>query len=227
MRPWAIVGVSIMAFVALSAVARADTPAGEVEATSADSAPPSPPRVGYGAMPGGLHVAAAETLVPGTVELAALSGYGYRKGLLAADHTLNRAIADLAIAYAPVAHLVVGLSLDGRYDRHSYLAMTDDGYVGDPHLLVRFASPVGGGRASLGGQLGIWVPGKDAPSVALSATSFDARALLSIDAGFGTLSIDAGFRVDNSAKSVDTPKRLSAADQVSLGVSDFSAASSV
>jgi carboxypeptidase family protein len=169
-----------------------------------------------------LHVASAEALPAGTVELAALSGYGYRKGLLSAGHTLNRAIGDFAVAYAPIGHLVLGLSLDGRYDKNTGFDGNDDGYVGDPHLLVRYASPVG--RVMLGGQLGIWVPGKDAPSVALSATSVDARALLSIDAGFGVLSVNAGFRLDNSAKSVDTPDRLSAADRISLGVSDFHAA---
>jgi hypothetical protein len=225
MRSSAIIAVSTVAWVAVSAVVLADPPAGGVETTAPEPAPPSPPRsVGYGAMPGGLHVATAETLLPGTVELAALSGYGYRKGLLAADHTLNRAIADLAVAYAPLRHLALGLSLDGRYDKHTGMGMTDDGYVGDPHLLARFASPIGGGRAALGGQLGIWVPGKDAPSVALSATSFDLRALLSIDAGFGTLSIDAGFRVDNSVKSVDHPEHLTVEDRVSLGVSAFNAA---
>lgn len=224
MRRWGNVAVLTIASVALASAAFADVPAGDVEATATDDASPPLPRVGYGAMPGGLHVATAETLPPGTVELAALSGYGYRKGLLAADHTMNRAIGDIAVAYAPVSHLVVGLSLDGRYDKHEGLAMPDDGYVGDPHVLVRFASPVGGGRVSLGGQLGIWVPGKDAPSVALAATSVDARALVSVDAGFGTLSLDAGFRLDNSAKSVDQPAKLSVADQVSLGVSSFNAA---
>jgi hypothetical protein len=171
-------------------------------------------------LPGGLHVAAAETLPVGTVELGLLSGFGYRKGLLSANHTFDRAIGELAIAYAPLASLAIALSFDGRYDRHQGLAMPDDGYVGDPHLLVRFAAP--SGRLALGGQLGIWVPGKDAPSIAASATSVDARGLLSIDAGFGLVTANAGFRYDNSAKSVDKP--LSAADRVSLGVSSFSAA---
>ena len=178
---------------------------------------------GYGAMPGGLHVATAETLPAGTVELALLSGYGYRKGLLGPEHTLGRAIGDVALAYAPLSGLVVALSLDGRYDRHRGLSgMSDDGYVGDPHLLVRYGS--GSGRVAFGGQLGVWAPGKDAPSIAASAISVDARALVSIDAGFGLLSVDAGFRLDNSKKSIDQPDQLSVEDRVSLGVSDFHAA---
>jgi len=200
----------------------ADSPADGGD-TGPDRAAPRPPqRIGYGALPGGLHVAAAEALPAGTVELGLLSGFGYRKGLLSASHAFDRAIGDLAVAYAPVAGLAIAVSLDGRYDHHAGPGTTDDGYVGDPHLLVRFAAP--SGRIALGGQLGLWVPGKNFPSIAPSATSVDARALLSIDAGFGLVTVNAGFRYDNSAKSVDQPTGLSAADQVSLGVSSFSAA---
>ena len=39
--------------------------------------------VGYGAMPGGIHVPDAETLPKGALELITLDGYGYRKGVLA------------------------------------------------------------------------------------------------------------------------------------------------
>jgi Carboxypeptidase regulatory-like domain len=192
-------------------------------ATEPDSTGPRPPqRIGYAALPGGLHVAAAETLPVGTVELGLLSGFGYRKGLLSTDHTFDRAIGDIAIAYAPLANLAIALSLDGRYDHHKLSGTTDDGYVGDPHLLVRFAAP--SGRLAFGGQLGIWVPGKNAPSIAASATSVDALALVSIDAGFGLVTASAGFRLDNSAKSIDKPTALSVEDQVSLGVSSFNAA---
>jgi hypothetical protein len=198
----------------------ADRPADVAEPDSGGARPPQ--RIGYGALPGGIHVAAAETPPVGTVELALLSGFGYRKGLLSADHTLDRAIGDIAISYAPLANLAIALSFDGRYDHHKLAGTTDDGYVGDPHLLVRFAAP--SGRLALGGQLGIWVPGKNAPSIAASATSVDALGLLSIDAGFGLVTANAGFRLDNSAKSIDKPMALSVEDQVSLGVSSFSAA---
>ena len=191
-------------------------------AAAADAAPAvAPQRIGYGALPGGLHVAAAETLPAGTAGVELLSGYGYRKGLLSDEHTLGRAIGQVALAYAPIANLAIALSLDGRYDKNKGFQKTDDGYVGDPHLMVRFARPVG--KISVGGQLGVWVPGKDAPSIAASAISVDVRGLLSIDAGFGTLTFDAGFRLDNSAKSVDHRESLSVEDQVSLGVSDFHA----
>jgi len=227
MRRWRTTAVLVLASAGTHAGAFAQAPeardAGGVAATTPDDASAeSHPLVGYGAMPGGLHVATAETLPQGTVELAALSGYGYRKGLLGPDHTFTRAIGDFALAYAPLPSLVLGLSLDGRYDKHKGLGTTtDDGYVGDPHLLVRIGSSRG--HVAFGTQLGIWVPGKNAPSIAASATSVDARGLLSIDAGFGLLSIDAGFRLDNSKKSVDQPGSLSVEDRVSLGVSDWSA----
>lgn len=180
------------------------------------------PRVGYSALPGGLHVASAEALPTHSVALSLISGLGYRKGLLSADHSYTRAIGQIAAAYAPLRDLMVGLSLDGRRDSHKdYQGKSDDNYVGDPHLLARYAAPVG--RVRLGGQLNLWVPGKDAPSVAASAISVDARALLSIDAGFGTLAVNAGFRLDNSDKSIDDPEALSVEDQVSLGTSKFHA----
>lgn len=192
-------------------------------AASAESVEIAPAQhIGHGALPGGLHVATAENLPTGTVELALLSGFGTRKGLLGTDHRFNRAIGDVAVAYAPLANLAVGLSFDGRYDKHSGGDFKDDGWVGDPHLFVRGMAPFG--RLSLGAQVGLWVPGKDAPSIVTSALSFDARAMLSVDAGFGVLSVNAGFRVDNSAESVDEREKLSRSDQVSLGVSDFNAA---
>ena len=219
-----------MALASAAPVARADTPepaapdvseAGEPAEASAPQAPP--PRVGYAAMPGGLHAASAELLAPGTFELALVSGYGSRGGLLTADHSFTRAIGQVALAYAPVAHLMIGLSFDGRYDKHTGVsAMADDGYVGDPRIVVRAGSALG--KLALAGQLGVWVPGKDAPSIAASAISVDARALATLDAGFGVLSLDAGFRLDNSAKAIEAPQKLSLEDQVSLGVSKWNAA---
>jgi hypothetical protein len=70
----------------------------------------------------------------------------------------------------------------------------------------------------------VWVPGKNAPSLVGSATSFDARGLVSFDVGFGLVTANAGYRVDNSANSVDHPERFSVEDQVSLGVSKYNAA---
>src|SRR5215475_10949392 len=171
-------------------IARAEDPpddmAATTEAAGAGDARPAQ-RVGYGALPGGIHVAAAEALPAGTVELGLISGFGRRGGLLTADHSMDRALGDIAVAFAPVANFAIALSFDGRYDKHQQgpSHMSDDGYVGDPHLLLRYAAPMG--KIALGAQLGIWVPGKSAPSIAASATSVDGRALVSYDAGFATL----------------------------------------
>jgi hypothetical protein len=225
MRRRRLVAVTWIASVAVPAAAWSDEPAGDVAAASeADATPAAPaPRVGYGALPGGQRVASAEALAKGTISLALLSGYGYRKGLLATEHVMTRAIGDVAVAYAPLGELSIALSLDGRYDKHEHDPMdkSDDGYVGAPHLMARYVAPAG--RFSLGGELGIWFPGEDAPSVTPSAISVDARGLASYDAGFAVLSVNAGFRLDNSKESVDDRGMLSAADLASLGVSDFHA----
>lgn len=208
--------------------------AGVSAGTDPDSAVAPSQAIAYGAMPGGLHAPTAEVLPKGAVQVSTLMGYGTRSGLLGPDHSFTRGIADLAVAFGATDFLSIGISLDGRYDKHSgqvgdpaINAMTtvpvgdEDGYVGDPHLIVRLAKSTG--STLFGGQLGIWVPGKDAPSVAGSAISIDARALVSLPAGPGLLSFSGGFRLDNSAKSVDDPMKLSLPDRVSLGVSDYHA----
>jgi hypothetical protein len=195
----------------------------DVSATAERDAASAPQPLGYAAMPGGLRAPSAETLPAGAFGVAALGGYGFRNTLLSADHKLTRGIGGLALAFAPTELITLAVSFDGRYDKHEGLAPDgDDGYVGDPHIFARLGKSFGSLRA--GAQLGVWVPGKDAPSVAASAISFEARGLLSVHVGPGTLSFNGGFRLDNSAKSVDEPGNLSAEDRVSLGVSDFHAA---
>ncbi len=196
-------------------------PADVIATVPADTEPAPLQTIGYSALPGGLHVPSADTLPGGAVQVGLLGGFGYRKGLLAADHSFSRGVGDFAIAFGATDMLSIGLSLDGRFDKHSG-AVTDDGYVGDPHLFVRLGKAIG--ATKLGAQVGLWVPGKDAPSVAGSAISVDARALATLAAGPGALTLTAGFRLDNSLKSVDQPERLSAQDRVSLGVSEFNAA---
>jgi hypothetical protein len=171
-------------------------------------------------MPGGLYVPDAETLPKGALELITLDGYGYRKAALAANHTMSRALGSIAVAFGVHDLFSIGLSLDGRYDSHNNAPMGHDtGIVGDPHIIGRVAKAFG--TARFGAQLGIWVPGKDAPSIAGSAISVDVRALASLPAGPGILSFEVGYQLDNSASSVDMVESLSLADRMSLGVSDF------
>lgn len=181
------------------------------------------PVIGYGALPGGLWAPSAETLPKGSVQVALLGGYGMRNDLIGTNTKFTRTTGRLAIGFAPHELISIALSLDGRFDKHSGDAMgtDDDGYVGDPHLLIRAAKA--SGNLHFGGQVDLWVPGKDAPSVAGSAISVAASGLVSLAAGPGLLSFNAGFRIDNSAKSVDQPTLLSVQDRVSLGVSEFHA----
>ena len=220
MRRWGLASFLSVLLLPLGVSAQEAEVVGEAPADD-NSAPNQ--SIAYGAMPGGLHAPSAETLPKGAIQISTLSGIGRRTGLLGPDHKFNRAIGDLAFAYGVLDILSIGLSLDGRYDRHWGLAPTgDDGYVGDPHLIIRAGKSTG--SLILGGQLGVWVPGKDAPSVAGSAISVDARVLVSLPAGPGLLSFSGGFRFDNSVKSVDDPMKLSLQDRVSLGVSDYNAA---
>ncbi|MEO7731154.1 MAG: carboxypeptidase-like regulatory domain-containing protein, partial [Kofleriaceae bacterium] len=192
-------------------------------APAIDDRAPRAGAIGDGAMPGGLHVASAEALPLGSLEISALSGAGYRKGLLGPGHTLQRASGGLAIAYAPASRVVVSLALDGRFDQHTGLVgMTGDGYAGDLHARARYVARRG--RIALGGQLGVWLPGDGGPpSFALAATSVEARGLLALELGTMTLSLDAGFRLDRSAALVDRDHPPSIEHRVSLGASDFHA----
>jgi hypothetical protein len=188
----------------------------------ADPEPTEPPPlvIGYGALPGGIDAASAETLPHGSIVVGALAGFGQRSGLLGSGEKMLRLSGDLAVSYGIVDSLSVALSLDGRYDRHTGgNPSPDDGFVGDPHILVRGALPAGSAR--VGAQIGIWIPGRNAPSIAGSAISVDLRALVSLPVGPATLSFEGGFQLDNSASSVSDPSQLSLADRTSLGVSDF------
>jgi len=224
-RRWGL--AAFLCSLVVSPAARAQSEDVVASAPAADE--PAPVQaIGYGALPGGLLAPSAQGLPKGSVAVATLGGFGWRSGLLAENHRFGRGIGTFAIGFAPHELVTVALSLDGRYDRHFGLPTSgDDGYVGDPRVLVRVAKPVGNLR--VGGQLGVWIPGRDAPSLVASAISFDARALVSLPVGPGLLSVSAGFRVDNSSKSVvdadgnDNRHSLSFQDRVSLGVSEFHA----
>ncbi len=220
-RRWGL--ASFLSFMFAVPVASAQT-ADVVDVTTLPEDAPGPAQViGQGGLPGGLGTPGAQMLPKGTMSFASLGGFGWREGLLGPNHRFGRTIGNLAFAFAPHELITLALALDGRWDRHYGTGVAgEDGWVGDPRLLIRAGKQSGNIR--FGAQLGVWVPGEDAPSVSASAISVDARALVGLDAGPGVLSLNAGFRLDNSAKSAgDMPYLLSAADQVSLGVSEFNA----
>ncbi|MBA2539149.1 MAG: carboxypeptidase regulatory-like domain-containing protein [Deltaproteobacteria bacterium] len=222
---WGIASSLLLVWTSGAAAQPADVTAG----TPGVVEPPPAIALGYGAMPGGLEAPSADGLPAGVFGVSLIGGFGFRNKLLSDEHKLKRGIGDIAFAFAPIELLTLGLAFDGRIDKHKGVTPGgDDGYVGDPRLIARLAKKLGP-KLTAGGQLAILIPGKDAPSVAASAISVEARGLVTLAAGPGRLSLNAGFRIDNSAKSVvdddgnDNRMLLSAEDRISLGVSDFHA----
>lgn len=210
----------------LAAVARAQPAVGSAAGESPK--PISVGSIGVAAMPGGLHVAAASLADKGTLTVYGIGGYGRRGGLLGGNHVLNRFVGGVAISYAPLNGLMIGFSTDGRLDKHSGTAASEQGLVGDPRLFIRGGKTLS--AVALGAQLSVLIPGKDAPSFVFPATTVEGRALASFAAGPATLSVNAGFRLDRTAKSlVDkdgdavSQDSFSREDQVSLGISDYNA----
>ena len=156
-RWWGL--AAILSVVIAPSVAFAQEAAVTADAPDAPADLDAPGQViGYGAMPGGLLAPSALSLPKNTVQVALLGGYGMRNDLIGIDSSLKRMIGRVAIAFAPADILTIGLSFDGRYDKHTG---GEDGYVGDPHLLVRAAKAQG--TLAFGGQLDLWVPGRMRP----------------------------------------------------------------
>jgi Carboxypeptidase regulatory-like domain len=153
--------------------------------------------------------------------LSGSAGYGTTQ--LNGHH--DRLTGNLGIAYAPLDWLALSLELAGRLDFHpdgdkgTYVTGT-----GDPWLRGRVGWDLKPGLA-LGGELGIWFPGTDAPSFTAAATTLELKPQLSWRTRaerwlvLGML----GVRIDNSANSAPDLTRLRQADRVSLGLSDFHA----
>jgi hypothetical protein len=193
---------------------------------SASPAAAEPPGLGdtAWALPGIVRVGVVAAGAP-RFSAAGLAGYGYTESQVPAISAHQRISGALAAGYAPLRELELALRLDGRYDRHPSKQGTDDGYIGDPRLLVRGGTVVAR-NLHLGGDLGVWVPGNGAPSVVLRATTVDARVLAAWLApkGDALVGCGLGFRLGKSARSAADPARYSAGDRVALGLSEFNAA---
>jgi hypothetical protein len=152
------------------------------------------------------------------------AGYGLTEAQSSSDGAHHRLSGNVAAAVAPLPELELALRFDGRYDLHP-----DDGggahgaAVGDPRLLVRGGTAVGDFR--LGGSIGAWFPGKDAPSVTPSATTIDANVLGAFvpRTSIFTAAASAGFRFDNSANAAPDLTRLRSGDRLALGLSSSNA----
>jgi hypothetical protein len=115
------------------------------------------------------------------------------------------------------------LRFDGRYDAHVAPGQaTDTGLVGDPRLYVR-ADKALSPAIRLGARFGLWLPGRNAPSLDAGAISPELVGALSYvpPEGMFALSANAGYRLDRSARSASDAAQLSAGDRLALEVSDF------
>jgi hypothetical protein len=175
-------------------------------------------------LPGLFRVDTGDRLAEG-LSLAVLGGYGYTGSTVEADENHHRSIGRLIASYGFSPELAVALRLDGRYDRHTRLSDgTDDGWVGDPRLLIRYARELSP-AAAVALQAGLWLPGSDAPSVVFKAITPEVSGSFTYRLGATPLALSTtvGYRYDRSAASVDNPELLSPSDRMSLGASDFNA----
>jgi hypothetical protein len=134
-------------------------------------------------------------------------------------------MGSVAVGGAVARWFEVALRLDGRYDSHPADELgSDDSLVGDPRLAVRVGDRIGG-NVHLGAELGLWVPGQDAPSVDFGASTLDASALLAWRTGGSgpLLAMAAGWRMDNTSAASPDVARTRVGDRISLGLSDFDA----
>jgi hypothetical protein len=168
----------------------------------------------WDAQPGLHRVGFAEATAPA---LAVTAGYGFTEPLTDDDSAHHRLSSRLAGAIAPLSWLNVGAMLDARYDKHS----NDDGAVIDAALAARAFTAVSDTR--LGLELRPWLPGAEDPSTAFDALSLDARLLFGVDLGTLRVATTAGYRFDRTAAAGEDASRLSFADRVALGESDFDA----
>lgn len=157
------------------------------------------------------------------VNLAVAGGYGYTEAVLGQDDQHHRLLGSLLVEGAPLRWLGLGLRLDGRYDRHALRGgASDDGWVGEPRLHVRVDRPLLA-ALSVGGRATVFLPGATAPSWKPAATSGDLLALVSYGGERLTVSGNAGYRLDRSARSAMDASRYSAPDRLALGASAFDA----
>ena len=151
--------------------------------------------------------------------LAVSGGYGITESQ-SGEGPHHRLSGTAAASFAPLKQLALSLALDGRHDLHPG---GDSSTLGSPQLNAVAGAPIARG-VRLGGLLQWTVPGRNAPSIDFGASVFQAAALASWEI-LSDLSLAGllGFRIDASAHAAPDVTRLSPADRMSLGLSDFHA----
>jgi hypothetical protein len=198
-------GLACLALFHLSAPARADAP--ETRAG-----------VGRSALPGVDQVLVAAP-APALISIAGSAGYGVTESQ-SGEGAHHRFGGAAALSIAPIPQLMASLAFDGRYDLHP---KGDDGAVGQPRLTLLGTHAVAP-DLQLGAAASLALPGASAPSLELKAAVVSLLALASWQIPRGPLlALQAGFRIDQSAKAAPNVERLSAADRMALGLSDANA----
>jgi hypothetical protein len=151
--------------------------------------------------------------------VAVSGGYGLTESL-AGEGAHHRVVGGLAAGLGFSPNLALSVGFDGRYDRHP---AGDSSALGAPQLsLVAGVEALPGVRVGAGLQL--MVPGRNAPSLDLNAPALSATALAAWTSAHGlTVAGMFGFRLDESAQAAPEVARLSNADRLALGLSDFNA----
>ncbi len=177
--------------------------------------------MGLSALPTMLRVPVLEQ--HNRVRLVPSAAYGLTESVLPGKDLHHRISGGGGIAASSENGVAGELRMDARYDQHAVPGASDASAVIDARALARY-SRVATDKVSVGAQVGIWLPGENAPKPAFSATTVDALAILGVKASERvTVTIDAGYRFDRSARSIKSPERLTKSDWIALGVSDFDA----
>jgi hypothetical protein len=161
-------------------------------------------------------------LAPRELSVQLHAGYGVLEKLARAPAAEHRLAGGLALGVTPLPWLGFGLRLDGRLELHANDGMGSHvAGFGDPRLSVRAGHALGP-EWSVGAELALWLPGRDAPSWVPSATSLDGRALAAYRPRASRLVLlgSLGVRLDNSANAAPPRDRLRTGDRITLGVSD-------
>jgi hypothetical protein len=199
----------LVMYVTVSSRAQAESPSRpDISRTESDRAAPD-------AQPGINRVAIAQPTRP---TLAATLGYGYTEPQGASDGSHHRFSTRLAGAFSVAPWLNIGAMTDARYDLHPH----DSGAIMDGALALRLSTAMKDSR--MGAELKGWVPGSEKLTSTFKAFSLDARGLFAQRIGVSTLAASLGYRFDRSAKVGGSAPRLSYADRLSIGLSDFDAA---
>lgn len=202
----------------------------DVEAAAADEAPAQEePGDNSSALPGFVRMGAVTT-GGRRMGFAATGGYGWTEaqdisgGPKDASH--SKVFGSAAVSGRPLRWLSFYLRADGRYDIHPKDDQgSDDSLSGMPTLGTRLAFKVAKDW-HLGADISAFVPGAGAPSLDFSATSLDSVLLTNYQPSAVkglTLGAQAGFRFDQSAKSVNDKANLRTGDFIALGVNDYNA----